>query len=297
MTALTCLSYNILYQPYLKLESYPQLPAEVLTWEYRLSLIRRYLRASRADIIFLQEVDLANTTEDFKPLLGEYDYAQHHFHQKKRSSPMGNMTLWKKTTLKSVRESHNSCGIHVELQHLESGKTFWTQNVHLRARIIRGRPERVKQLTSCFRLIDFKLPGVIVGDYNDDFICGIDLNADGAGAATPGRDGAGAATPGRDGAATTGRDGATTPGRDGAATTAANLKLLLESKGLQVTSAGSTCWVPDKEEAGLLHEWCFDHVASTLDLKVMMKEQLLREGIPSATQPSNHYPIEFQLLL
>jgi len=168
---LKCITYNILAQRYLKKDEYDRddchLDENILTWDYRLGLIIKKLMNTDADIICLQEVELNDIEKDFSPLFLEYNYASHVI-SKKRSSPIGNMILWKKK-LSMSSQSNNSCSLYIELKN-SLDKSFWVMNLHLRSGIRSKRKERVSQIKSCLKLIDKNLPGFIVGDFNDDFL-------------------------------------------------------------------------------------------------------------------------------
>jgi CCR4-NOT transcription complex subunit 6 len=69
----TVLCYNILCENYATDKNFPHSPAPVLAWEYRKKLILEELVGRDADILCLQEVDVAQYQDYFLPNLKDYE--------------------------------------------------------------------------------------------------------------------------------------------------------------------------------------------------------------------------------
>ena len=155
-------TWNILAQRYIHNDL-------VFEWSDRLSIILRNIEGLNPDVLCLQEVELSTAVDDFGSLFDLYNYSIHQIN-KKRNSPIGNMTLWKKDTFKLEGETplYNSSGVHTILEHIMSSRKVWISNIHLRAGLRTKEKERVNQLKSTFKLIKDDIPCCIVGDFNDD---------------------------------------------------------------------------------------------------------------------------------
>lgn len=160
---LRCLSWNTLAHCYYKSHGNE-------SWESRRTIILEKLLTFYADIVLLQEVTLDNFKKDFEPLLDFYDYASHVI-SKKRTNPIGNVILWKRSRLsrKEVDIDHQNF-IHCVLE-IEGGGEIGVSNVHLKAGLRTGETERVSQIKSCLKhwCKIPTLPVLIGGDFNDDF--------------------------------------------------------------------------------------------------------------------------------
>jgi mRNA deadenylase 3'-5' endonuclease subunit Ccr4 len=163
---LKLMTWNILAQRFWQ-DAFPF----YMEWEDRLKTILGEINDSNPDIICLQEVELATASDDFSSLFDKYDYTIHKV-SKKRSSPIGNMTLWKKKLFILSLTKFNSTGVHVALIHNESNKKLWLSNIHLRAGLKSQEDERISQLKSTLKFIDTVrkdgTPCCIIGDFNDD---------------------------------------------------------------------------------------------------------------------------------
>ncbi|KZF25029.1 glucose-repressible alcohol dehydrogenase transcriptional effector [Xylona heveae TC161] len=71
---LTVLSYNTLCDRYATHTQFGYTPSLALSWEYRKDLILQEIREPDADILCLQEVDMDNYNEFFRPQLAYNDY-------------------------------------------------------------------------------------------------------------------------------------------------------------------------------------------------------------------------------
>ena len=120
-----------------------------------------------ADILCLQEIELADFENDFGQMCEamEYDYNRHQVN-KKRTSPIGNVTLWKKNKIKSIKFVEKSCSLINMMQIGEQGLTFQVINVHLKAGLTSGEKERHSQLKSILK--EKMEPVIICGDFNDE---------------------------------------------------------------------------------------------------------------------------------
>ncbi len=130
----------------------------------RVQTIIQILKDINADIMLLQEIDLATFELDFAPLLKEYQYERHKIN-KKRTNLFGNVTLWKIGKL--INSTLSSRCLHITLQ-LENGFEFIVTNVHFPAKNgLDGYKEKYTHLLSCVKIWkDF--PNVIFGgDFND----------------------------------------------------------------------------------------------------------------------------------
>ena len=174
MKHLSIISYNILAQRY----TLPHINTRYahvsnknhLDWPYRKNLLIEFFSKTNADILCLQEVEIDSFEKDFGTtcnLLG-YDYFRHTVN-KKRTAPIGNVTLWKKNILSSTYSLETSCGI---INHLCVLGNYTCQviNIHLRAGLsISNEQERKNQLISIIKKSsESHHPSLIIGDFNDE---------------------------------------------------------------------------------------------------------------------------------
>lgn len=263
ITQIKCVSYNILAQCFFHADSIHPKYADLLKtphfkWESRLSMIKKRLEDANPDIIFLQEVELETVDSDFASLFETYDRFNH-IKNKKRTSPIGNVTLWRKSILTMAKSSHNSSSIYAEFKLNNSDIHFWTLNLHLRAGISKIKPktERYAQMTSCLKMVNTDLPGYISGDFNDDFVSFITKENEHL-----------------------------------------SLLPMLKEKKFNVTSPGDTCMVYDSTD-DKFNYWRFDHVAYKdlkIDVKMCNDPDNI-QIFPSDTEPSDHLMIEFVLII
>lgn len=145
-------SYNILAQRFVK-------TPDIESFDVRINKIINSLLLEDASVICLQEVELADVERDFELLLRTYDYFGHTI-SKKRSSPIGNIILWKRQYEK-VASMTTSAAVLVSL--LIDNKKRFIANVHLKAGLIAGEKQRLAQLKSILA----HNPDLICGDFND----------------------------------------------------------------------------------------------------------------------------------
>jgi len=173
LLSLRGVTWNVLNQAYIRDQYTHVVDRSVLAWDYRLPLIIEILSSFKADVLFLQEVELKTAAADFRDLFDTYDYSVHEV-SKKRSSHMGNMTLWKKSVFSLKLSVSNSYGLHVVLLHRSSGLSVWFSNVHLKGGTTSGLEQRSQQLTSCLKMVskhcssNSSVHRCIVGDFNDE---------------------------------------------------------------------------------------------------------------------------------
>lgn len=132
---------------------------EIETFEIRGAKIISSLLSENACVICLQEVELADFEMDFSLLLNDYDYFAHTV-SKKRSSPIGNVTLWKKD-YKKIMATNTSAAVLVSL--MVGNRKILLANVHLKAQLVNGEKQRLSQLASILT----HNPDLICGDFND----------------------------------------------------------------------------------------------------------------------------------
>ncbi len=159
---LTVLSWNILSQFTIeegKME---------LVWSKRLPRILELLTVSAADIICLQEVDLATFETSFAPLFSTYKYERHQIipsGKNKRTNPFGNAILWKVGSASNVARSSRCLHVTLRLLH---GFEFIVTNVHFPAKNgLEGYKEKYRHLESCTKVWKDSLNVVFGGDFND----------------------------------------------------------------------------------------------------------------------------------
>jgi endonuclease/exonuclease/phosphatase (EEP) superfamily protein YafD len=154
MTLITVLTWNVLSQT--------TVPAMIdRPWKDRLVALLHTLIAFDADVVFLQEVDLAGFEQDFSSLFEDYYYACHHI-SKKRKLVFGNATLWRRSLFPhAITTEERSRTLHVILSDY-----FLLSNVHLPAE--GGFVERRKHISSCQKvwLSNPHLPVIVGGDFN-----------------------------------------------------------------------------------------------------------------------------------
>lgn len=146
----------------------------ILSWDYRIRLIRTKLLNLDPDIICLQEVELSTIETDFVTFFADNGYNSfHHTINKNRTNPIGNITLWKKSLFTCENKDINSCGLFTMLvstlpnDDVNDTKKIQISNIHLKAGLTLGK-ERVPQLNSCIkRRMNKDIPNIICGDFND----------------------------------------------------------------------------------------------------------------------------------
>lgn len=157
-------TYNIMAQRYINNTSNP---SSIPAWNERLLMICSKVPPN-IDIICLQEVELADVKEIIN-YFRNYDYIVHEL-SKKRTNVIGNITFYNKDTLSMITSDSNSCAVFGTFLHLETNKEFWLINLHLRAGLRSKQNERKSQLNSCLKKVNKNIPGILCGDFNDDFI-------------------------------------------------------------------------------------------------------------------------------
>jgi len=159
------MSWNILLQKWYERDN----KEDIMSWSSRLKLILEKINSLECDIICLQEVDLENASTDFKSLTEEYGYVVHEIN-KKRSSIMGNMILWRKGMFDLVDANFKGYAIHARILYKDTNEILWISNVHLKAGLQSGAEQRILQFNSCLKeWAKNKHKGCICGDFNDDF--------------------------------------------------------------------------------------------------------------------------------
>lgn len=151
-------TWNILAQRYSQ---------SLASWEDRLSQILDLINDLDADILCLQEVELATSKDDFQPLFEHYNHYSHQI-SKKRNNPIGNLTLWRKNNFTVHEQKSNSSAVKIVLSTEDSARKFQIINIHLKAGLYSKEDERIKQMQSVLKLSTAGVPACIVGDYNDD---------------------------------------------------------------------------------------------------------------------------------
>jgi endonuclease/exonuclease/phosphatase family metal-dependent hydrolase len=139
-----------------------------LGWSKRLPKILLLLKTLDADIVLLQEVDLANFEVDFASLLPHYDYARHKIivsGKHKRTNLFGNVTLWKRSFYCKETILTSRC-LHVMLEIAE--KNLLISNVHFPAKNgLEGYREKFQHLVSCMKVWKDHPLVLFGGDFND----------------------------------------------------------------------------------------------------------------------------------
>ena len=167
------ISYNILAQRYVR--DFPAVTnLEILSWDYRLSLILKAIAAENADLILLQEVELETFEVDFASLFASYSFCRH-IVDKNRKNQIGNVIMWRNhlvplgsddlsrmdRRMVPQNQTLTSCSVIVEFD------TFWVANVHLKAQIRQGETQRQTQIRSVLKKLNHQKAGFIAGDFND----------------------------------------------------------------------------------------------------------------------------------
>ena len=190
------LSYNVEAQRYNRKEDIIANGMKYYEWNDRIKMILDIIQESDADIICLQEVEIATFEEDYKQLTTtKYNWFGHLSpnkvagttssevtssketppkvtttkKKKLRASPIGNFILWKNAKFKSLESTITSCSVIVKFENLETHCTFKMSNVHLKAGI--SNPESIKTRISQLKSIQSHNPDIICGDFNDNFDC------------------------------------------------------------------------------------------------------------------------------
>lgn len=158
------ITYNILAQRFYKYSGDKK--TKYFDWDYRKQLIINILIKNDADIICLQEVELANFKVDFNELFNRYDYFGHEI-TKKRVSPIGNIILWKKNVFNGNDCVNTSCSNKITFEYIKTGYNFKFCNVHLKAGI--NSDESIKARISQLKSVNRLDGDIICGDFNDDF--------------------------------------------------------------------------------------------------------------------------------
>jgi endonuclease/exonuclease/phosphatase family metal-dependent hydrolase len=149
-------------------------------WNARKEKIINKLQIESPDIICLQEVMLSTFEDDFQGLKGYEIYS--HIPSKKRRSPMGNCTLFKKDRFHIDKVISSSCGLHIIFTHLDSNKKIWLSNIHLKAGLRSGLETRLFQIKSCLKRCNTSIDrkecdrAIFCGDFNDNFYSHDELN-------------------------------------------------------------------------------------------------------------------------
>ena len=152
MINMKIVSYNILAQRFVKSE-------DIESFDVRVIKIIDNIASVDPSVICLQEVELSSFQVDFYELLKKYDF-HGHVVSKKRSSPIGNVILWKKEHDK-ISTLNTSASVLVSL--MINGLQILIANVHLKAQLINGEKQRLQQLVSVLK----HNPDIICGDFND----------------------------------------------------------------------------------------------------------------------------------
>jgi len=163
------ISYNTLAQryvdPYIEIRYKYVTNTTCLTWAYRKSLLMEQIDKINADIVCLQEVELETFEDDFLEFIDmmNYNYNRHTI-SKARSSPIGNITMWKKDKYVCGNFIQKSCALISTITDNETNECIIIANVHLRAGLYTHETDRKSQLLSILKL----KPDIICGDFNDD---------------------------------------------------------------------------------------------------------------------------------
>ncbi len=163
------ISYNTLAQryvdPYIKTRYKYVTHTECLTWVCRKSLLMEQIDKTNADIVCLQEVELETFEDDFLEFIYRmnYNYNRHTI-SKTRSSPIGNITMWKKNKYNCSNFIQKSCALINTITDTETNESIIIANVHLRVGLYTHEIDRSNQLLSVLKL----KPDIICGDFNDD---------------------------------------------------------------------------------------------------------------------------------
>lgn len=158
------ISYNTLANSFAEPESYwdryPQIKdRKIISWDYRLPIILKSIITENADVILLQEIELASFENDFSSLFDTYSFWRHEI-SKKRTNHIGNVILWRNNLIPE-KKTATSCSLIIEFND------FWAINVHLKAGLTSGEKDRVCQVKSLLKNVNWQKPGFISGDFND----------------------------------------------------------------------------------------------------------------------------------
>lgn len=164
------LSYNTLAQryvdPYIETRYKYVNDTTCLTWFNRKALLIEQIEKINADIVCLQEVELETFEDDFLELINKMEYSYNrHIVSKARTSPIGNITIWKNTKYNSTSFIQKSCALINTIVNNETHENIIIANVHLKAGLYNSQPVRKNQLLSILK----STPDIICGDFNDNF--------------------------------------------------------------------------------------------------------------------------------
>jgi endonuclease/exonuclease/phosphatase family metal-dependent hydrolase len=149
------LTWNILAQE--------TLPEDAICWQQRLGKILQTILSIDADIILLQEVDLAMFNDDFAPLFDQWHRVSHMIN-KKRTLHFGNATLWRRELGECDQVIERSRCLHVRLAN---SKLIIT-NVHLPVgRGFEGCLNRMSHIESCKKVWQNAREIIMGGDFNE----------------------------------------------------------------------------------------------------------------------------------
>ena len=159
---LKIVTWNILADRYFTKERYTSADKILFDWTYRIQLVISNILSFDADVICLQEVELATFKTDFLPLFDRYSYVQHTV-CKKRSNPIGNVIL-SKYSIRLLKETTHSIIAQVE--------DIRIANTHLSV-----DSDDVTKLAQLSKLVtEFGKDLFLVGDFNSNFSDSFDLD-------------------------------------------------------------------------------------------------------------------------
>ena len=164
------LSYNTLAQryldPYIETRYKYVNDTTCLTWFNRKALLIEQIEKINADIVCLQEVELETFEDDFLELINKMEYSYNrHMVSKARTSPIGNITMWKRNKYNCASFIQKSSALINIIVNSTTNKNIVIANVHLKAGLYNSQHERKNQLLSILK----SNPDIICGDFNDNF--------------------------------------------------------------------------------------------------------------------------------
>uniref|UniRef100_A0A6C0JUI6 Endonuclease/exonuclease/phosphatase domain-containing protein n=1 Tax=viral metagenome TaxID=1070528 RepID=A0A6C0JUI6_9ZZZZ len=148
-------TWNILADRYFTKERYTSADKILFDWSYRIQIIIANILSFDADVICLQEVELATFEKDFLLLFDRYSYVQHTV-CKKRSNPIGNVIL-SKYSIRLLKETSHS--IIAETEDIRIA------NIHLS--VDSDDTTKMAQLNKL--VTEFGKDILLVGDFNTNF--------------------------------------------------------------------------------------------------------------------------------